>query len=199
MGNDKLRTIPVKDTDAPEFAAVARKVNWPEKDADKPSQFWPAMSGFNIGSGTDVDISYLESTRTEPSNGFDRHLNTEELFVCLAGEYVMPMAPCRKPDDPDDEPRIEDLSRSGCRAGVRRCLRAEAERVAQRRLADEGGRQHALHHGAVRSPRRRRPPGARRPHHEDAAGRPAGHSGRPGLAPPSCRSQCPIRATSRPR
>ena len=32
------------------------------------------MSGFNIGSGTDVDISYLESSRSEPSNGFDRHL-----------------------------------------------------------------------------------------------------------------------------
>ena len=83
MGNDKLRTIPVKDTDAPEFAEVARKVSWPQKDEGRPSQFWPAMSGFNIGSGTDVDISYLESTRSEPSNGFDRHLNTEELFVCL--------------------------------------------------------------------------------------------------------------------
>ena len=75
------------------------------------------MSGFNVGSGSDVDISYLESSRSEPSNGFDRHLNTEELFECLEGEYVMPMAPCRRPDDPDDEPRIEDLIAFRVRAG----------------------------------------------------------------------------------
>ena len=117
MGNDKLCIIPVLDTDAPEFAKVARKVSWPQKDPGRPSQFWPAMSGFNVGSGSDVDISYLESSRSEPSNGFDRHLNTEELFVCLEGEYVMPMAPCRKPDDPDDEPRIEDLIAFRVRAG----------------------------------------------------------------------------------
>ena len=117
MGNDKLCIIPVLDTDAPEFAKVARKVSWPQKDPGRPSQFWPAMSGFNVGSGSDVDISYLESSRSEPSNGFDRHLNTEELFVCLEGEYVMPMAPCRRPDDPDDEPRIEDLIAFRVRAG----------------------------------------------------------------------------------
>ena len=85
MGDDKLRAIPVMDTDAPEFEKVARKVNWPKRDPGRPSQFWPAMSGFNIGSGADVDISYLESSRSDPSNGFDRHLNTEELFVCLEG------------------------------------------------------------------------------------------------------------------
>ena len=75
------------------------------------------MSSFNIGSGTDVDISYLESTRSELSNGFDRHLSTEELFVCLEGEYVMPMAPCRSTDDPDDEPPVEDLIAFRVRAG----------------------------------------------------------------------------------
>ena len=130
---DKLCIIPVLGTDAPEFAKVARKVSWPQKDPGRPSQFWPAMSGFNVGSGSDVDISYLESSRSEPSNGFDRHLNTEELFVCLQGEYVMPMAPCRSPDDPDDEPRIEDLIAFRVCAGG--CLRTEAQRVAQRRLA----------------------------------------------------------------
>lgn len=123
MADGRLRTIPVMETDAAEFARVARKVSWPQRDGDRPSQFWPAMSGFNIGAGSDVDISYLESTRTEPSNGFDRHLNTEELFVCLEGEYVMPMAPCRRPDDPDDEPQIEDLIGFRVRAGDAYVLR----------------------------------------------------------------------------
>ena len=59
MGDNKLRTIPVMGTAASEFAEVACKVSWPKKDSGTPSQFWPAMSGFNIGSGTDVDMVSL--------------------------------------------------------------------------------------------------------------------------------------------
>ena len=118
MGNDKLRTIPVKDTDAPEFAEVARKVSWPAKDAD---QAVAVLAGdewvqHRIRHRRRHLLPGVEPL-AEPSDGFDRHLNTEELFVCLEGEYVMPMAPCRKPDDPNDEPLIEDLIAFRVRAG----------------------------------------------------------------------------------
>ncbi len=104
-----LKRLKILDLDSPEFAKVARKVEWPTRDEGRPGQFWPAMETFTIPKSEIAELSYLESTRRTPLNRFDRHLKTEELFVCLEGEYVMPMALCHEPGNPDEVPQLDDV------------------------------------------------------------------------------------------
>jgi len=124
MAQATVHEIPIRSLDDPAFEQVARRVPTPPRDPGRESQFWPALAGFNVGSGSDVDISYLESTTKTPKSGFDRHLRTEELFVCLEGEFVMPMATCRNPDDPDEIPHPEDLVCFHFKAGDMYVLKA---------------------------------------------------------------------------
>jgi mannose-6-phosphate isomerase-like protein (cupin superfamily) len=124
MAEATIYQIEVRSTDDPEFAKVARKISLPERDKDSPLQFWPALAGFNVGSESNIDISYLESTDRAPTGIFDRHLRTEELFVCLDGEYIVPLAPCRNSDDPDELPRPEDLLCFHIKAGDLYVLKA---------------------------------------------------------------------------
>ena len=81
MSEATITRVPIRSIDDPAFEQVARRVPTPPREPGRESQFWPALSGFNIGSGTDVDISYLESTTKTPKASFDRHLHSEELFV----------------------------------------------------------------------------------------------------------------------
>ncbi len=117
MSEVNLKRLKILDLDSPEFSKVARKIEWPERDPDRQAQFWPAMEIFNIPKSDIVELSYLESTRRSPLNRFDRHLKTEEMFVCLEGEYVMPMALCREPGNPDEVPRLEDVNGFHVKAG----------------------------------------------------------------------------------
>jgi hypothetical protein len=105
--------LKIRDVDDPLFDRVARLVNPPAVEADKTA-FLPAYAGFNIGAGTDVDISYFAAPAGDqpwatPRNRFDRHLVTDELWVCTNGSFYVPMAPCREPDNPDDVPRPQDM------------------------------------------------------------------------------------------
>ncbi|HEV8637319.1 MAG TPA: cupin domain-containing protein [Chloroflexota bacterium] len=117
MAAEKIYRVPVVSKDDPSFALVATRIDLPQRDPERAGQFWPALSGFTIGSGSTVDISYLESTNRAPNRGFDRHLHSDELFVCLEGEFLIPMAPCRSPDDLDEEPRLEDIRCYHIKAG----------------------------------------------------------------------------------
>ena len=107
-----VHRLPVKSTDDPAFARVARRVEEPERDPGKPTQFFPALATFGIGAGPDVDISlyYSQPSASMIARGrFDRHLHTEEFFVALEGDWYMPMGECRNPDDPEERPRAEDM------------------------------------------------------------------------------------------
>ena len=117
MSDQNIIRIPVVSKDDPSFALVATRIDLPQRDAGRLSQFWPALSGFMIGSGNAVDISYLESTSRAPSRAFDRHVRSDELFVCLEGEFLIPMAPCHSPEDPDEEPRVDELRCYHIKAG----------------------------------------------------------------------------------
>ena len=106
----KLKIRPIDD---PLFETVARLVNPPADDSHKTT-FLPAYAGFNIGAGTDVDISYYGAPPTDnpwasPRNRFDRHLRTDELWVVSEGDCYVPMAQCRRADDPEDLPQPEDM------------------------------------------------------------------------------------------
>src|ERR1700737_5006868 len=108
-----IHRLKVRATDDPLFDTVARLVNPP---AGEPTQttFLPAYAGFNIGTGADVDISYFGAPPSDrpwdsPRGRFDRHLRTEELWVVAEGDFYVPMAVCRRPDDPQDSPRHEDM------------------------------------------------------------------------------------------
>jgi hypothetical protein len=84
-------------------------VDFPPSDPSQPSKFYPAFAGFNVGSGADVDVSFLYSFATAPKAGFDRHLRTEEMFVSLQGDLCIPLAPCKEPDNPDEQPTTDDF------------------------------------------------------------------------------------------
>ncbi len=124
MAETAVRKIKVGSLDDPEFEQVGWRIAAPQRDPGRESQFWPALSGFDIGEDSHVDVSYLESSNRTPKGGFDRHLRTQELFVCLEGEYLMPMASCRDPDDPEDLPRAEDLICFRVKAGDMYVLKA---------------------------------------------------------------------------
>jgi hypothetical protein len=108
-----LHRLQVRTTDDPLFETVARLVNPPTEEVDK-SVFLPAYAGFNIGTGADVDISYFGATPSDrpwatPRRRFDRHLRTDELWVVTEGDFYVPMAACRRPNDPEDLPRAQDM------------------------------------------------------------------------------------------
>jgi hypothetical protein len=102
----KLKVLSITD---PSFAKVARPVVPPPFT---PGKFFPAYAGFNIGSGSDVDISWLDVAAGLPYrvvSGFDRHLHTEELFIAVDGDFYLPAAPCKHPEDADDTPTPDDF------------------------------------------------------------------------------------------
>jgi hypothetical protein len=103
----KLEVLPISD---PSFDKVGRYIKPPPATPGK-SEFYPAYTGFNIGAGSDVDISwlYVAAAPWQPKVGWDRHITTEELFIATEGDYYFPAAPCRNPDDPDDIPQPEDF------------------------------------------------------------------------------------------
>jgi hypothetical protein len=108
-----IHKLPMRTVDDPAFATVARMVNPPPTEPDKRA-FLPAYAGFNIADGSDVDISYYYAPPAPVSDWparrrFDRHLRTEELWVVTEGDFLLPLAACRNPDDPDDAPRPEDF------------------------------------------------------------------------------------------
>lgn len=114
MSESTIYRLRVRSTDDPAFETVARLVNPPATERDK-TVFLPAYAGFNIADGSDVDISYFYAPPSSPSQftprkRFDRHLRTEELWVVAEGDFLLPLAPCRNPDDSDDRPRPEDFS-----------------------------------------------------------------------------------------
>jgi hypothetical protein len=113
MAVSSVHKLQVRTIDDPLFDTVARLVNPPATAGDKTS-FLAAYAGFNIGAGTDVDISYYDAPGTAqpwatPRNRFDRHLRTDELWVCTEGDFYVPMAVCREPDNAEDVPRPEDM------------------------------------------------------------------------------------------
>lgn len=108
-----IERVKVRTSDDPLFSTVARAVNPPARQADR-TLFLPAYAGFNIAEGSKVDISYFYEPPSDepwatPKRTFDRHLRTDELWVAMEGDMWVAMAPCRRPDDPQDTPRPEDM------------------------------------------------------------------------------------------
>lgn len=121
MNKEWIHRLKVRTPDDPLFASVARMVNPPQGSASERA-FVPAYAGFDIGDGSQVDISYFYEPPApqpwlKPRNNFDRHLRTEELWVVAEGEILLPLGPCRHPDDPEDEPRPEEMSCFAFRQG----------------------------------------------------------------------------------
>jgi hypothetical protein len=113
--------LKVRTPDDPLFASVARMVNPPRATAER-TLFEPAYASFDIAAGTTVDVSYFyEPPSARPwekgRTGFDRHLATDELWVVTEGDLLLPLAPCARPDDPEDEPRPEQFLCFAFRAG----------------------------------------------------------------------------------
>ncbi|MHB1007444.1 MAG: ureidoglycolate lyase [Chloroflexota bacterium] len=108
-----VHRLPCKATSDPAFAKIARLVAEPQRDPAKHTEFFPALANFNIGSGTVVDVSLYygqPSASLVPRSRFDRHLQSDEFFVALKGDWYMPMAPCRHPEDLDERPHAKDMS-----------------------------------------------------------------------------------------
>jgi len=104
----QVHRIPIVSLDDPRYAHLARRIKFPEAAREQRSKFFPAFAGFEIPD-TNVDVSFLFSFRKEPSVGFDRHLRTEEMFVPLDGDFVIPLAACKNPDDPDEIPTPDEF------------------------------------------------------------------------------------------
>jgi mannose-6-phosphate isomerase-like protein (cupin superfamily) len=105
--------LQVRTTADPLFETVARLVNPPATPPDATT-FLPAYAGFSLGEGSEVDLSYFYAPPVDASGfqmrrRFDRHLRTEELWIVAEGDFLVPLAPCRAPDDPEDLPRPEDF------------------------------------------------------------------------------------------
>lgn len=109
MRDERVHHISIVSLDDPRYGHLARRLAFPESDRERGSQFFPAHSGFNVGSGSDVDVSFLYTFKREPSSGFDRHLRTEEMFVPLDGDFCIPLAACKDADDPNERPVPEDF------------------------------------------------------------------------------------------
>ncbi len=106
MSTIPVHAIPVVAAPPP---SLARLFTFARPDRSRRDEFFPAVAGFDIGSGSLVDVSYLYSFSRAPSTGVDRHLRTEEMFVPLDGDLCLPLAPCRDPSNPRDQPRAEDF------------------------------------------------------------------------------------------
>lgn len=113
MSDLNIHRVKIRSTDDPLFATVARMAKPPKMVSDK-SYFEPAYSSFNIADGTLVDLSYLyepasETPWSKTRNKFDRHLFTEELWMVTEGDFYVPLALCKNPDDPEDVPNPEEM------------------------------------------------------------------------------------------
>lgn len=108
MRPDAVHTIPVLDSSSPEFEQVATRVPWPGRDPCHGTQFFPAVTTFGIPPGDKVDLSvfYINpGTDPEPAALCDRHVDSEELFVALQGDFLLAIAPRSAfPPDPDELP-----------------------------------------------------------------------------------------------
>jgi hypothetical protein len=107
MSVPRVHRIPVVSLDDPRYARLARRVVFPPSPRAEGLQFFPALAGFNVGAGSDVDVSFLFTYKRDPTGGFDRHLRTEEMFVPLDGDLCLPLAPCRDAADPLEKPDPE--------------------------------------------------------------------------------------------
>jgi hypothetical protein len=108
MTQGRVHEIPIVSLDDPRYRHLARRVAFPASDRGKGGAFFPAFVGFSLPD-SNVDVSFLYSFRGEPSGGFDRHLRTEEMFVPLDGDFVIPIAACRNPDDPEEVPTPDEF------------------------------------------------------------------------------------------
>ena len=115
MTEKNVRRIPIVSLDDSRYSRLARLVVFPPSAKPGVMEFFPAIAGFNIGSGVDVDLSFLYSFNMEPSGGVDRHIRTEEMFVPLDGDLCLPLAPCEEAYGGAIPPRIENF------VGVRIC------------------------------------------------------------------------------
>jgi hypothetical protein len=109
MTDSRVHHISIVSLDDPRLHALARRVPFPVSDRSERGKFFPALGGFNVGSGSDVDVSFLYSFNREPSAGFDRHLRSEEMFVPLQGDFCIPLAACKNPADPNEVPTPDDF------------------------------------------------------------------------------------------
>jgi ureidoglycolate hydrolase len=105
--------IKVLSTDDPLFQTVARMVKPPQFTAEK-TYFEAAYASFDIAQGTEVDLSFFyeppsDNPWADPRRTFDRHLRTEELWVCMEGDFYLPVAVCANPDDPEELPKPEEM------------------------------------------------------------------------------------------
>ena len=87
-----VHDIPLFDLDSPEFERFADRVTWPERDPTRAGQFTPALKTFAIPPGDKVDLSVFYANPEQPpqpSSQCDRHLDSEELFITLRGNWVI--------------------------------------------------------------------------------------------------------------
>jgi hypothetical protein len=109
MSVPRVHCIPVVSLGDPRYSRLARRIVFPPSKRAEGLQFFPALAGFNVGAGSDVDVSFLFTFRRDPCGGFDRHLRTEEMFVPLDGDLCIPLAPCRDASDPEEKPVPEEF------------------------------------------------------------------------------------------
>lgn len=113
MGEPVITRLKVRSTEDPLFGTVARMVKPPEVDEGTP-YFLPAFAGFDIAEGTQVDISVVyqplsDRPWAQPRSDFDRHWRTEELWIVAEGDFYVPLAPARHPENQDELPHPEDM------------------------------------------------------------------------------------------
>jgi mannose-6-phosphate isomerase-like protein (cupin superfamily) len=105
--------LPIDSVHSEHFKSVARLVNPPIEDWSK-TVFLPAYSHFEIFSGSTVDISYFYQPPSKtpwqtPRAVFDRHLKTEEMWIVVEGDLLVPLAVAKTDDDPNELPSLEDM------------------------------------------------------------------------------------------
>jgi hypothetical protein len=113
MSELNIHKLKIRTTDDPLFATVARMAK-PPKMVSETSYFEPAYSSFNIADGTLVDLSYLyepasDTPWSKTRSRFDRHIQTEELWVVMEGDFYVPFGLCSNPEDPESLPKPEEM------------------------------------------------------------------------------------------
>jgi len=109
MPGSLVHLLPILPATAPAVRELARHFTFAPVTEREGVHFFPAVAGFDVGNGSQVDVSYLYSFTTDATPGVDRHLRTQEMFVPLDGDLCLPLAPSRRPQDRDDHPRPEDF------------------------------------------------------------------------------------------
>lgn len=108
MTAQDVHLIPIVPAEAVVRAKLARRVVFPPSRRDRDDEFFPALDGIQLG-GAHADVSFLYSHNRSPTNNFDRHLRTEEMFVPLDGDLCLPLAACREPGNPNEQPHFGDF------------------------------------------------------------------------------------------